>query len=153
MLLCFRLYYRGDELDPDFPEPVPPKNIVVPAVMPNKDMPNSRSFIKQESGDDDLGGALSSSTAIHMGGGSGAAKLPRHPSAAPPTAVTTPPQPPNPSDDRRRLLQEVREHLDLLKEFEDFATEEELAQRRKELYAALPPAPPPFTPSKKQRVA
>ena len=36
LLLVFRIYYQGDTLDPDFPDPVPPKNIVVPALMPKE---------------------------------------------------------------------------------------------------------------------
>jgi len=36
ILLAFRIYCQGDSLDPDFPDPVPPKNIVVPALMPKE---------------------------------------------------------------------------------------------------------------------
>jgi len=45
-------------------------------------------------------------------------------------------------DNRRKALQEVKEHLELLKEFEGIIPAEELANRKRELYAALPPAPP-----------
>lgn len=45
-------------------------------------------------------------------------------------------------DNRRKMLQEVKEHLDLLKEFEGVIPAEELASRKRELFAALPSAPP-----------
>jgi len=48
-----------------------------------------------------------------------------------------------PHDERRSLLKEVREHLDLLKEFEGVIAPEELNKRKRELFIALPPAPPP----------
>jgi hypothetical protein len=45
-------------------------------------------------------------------------------------------------ESRRKLLSEVREHLDLLKEFEGVISAEELAERKRQLFLALPPAPP-----------
>ena len=47
-------------------------------------------------------------------------------------------------EERRGVLHEVREHLELLKEFEDVVPEEELKKRKRELFLALPCAPPPF---------
>lgn len=47
-------------------------------------------------------------------------------------------------EERRRVLHEVREHLELLKEFEDVVPEEELKKRKRDLFLALPNAPPPF---------
>ena len=45
--------------------------------------------------------------------------------------------------ERRQILQEVRQHLDILKELEGVISEEEMAKRKSELFAALPPLPPP----------
>ncbi len=42
------------------------------------------------------------------------------------------------------LLKEVREHLDLLKQFEGSVDAEALTKRKRELFAAMPPAPPPL---------
>jgi hypothetical protein len=36
-VMAFRLYYRGDRLDPSFPAAVPPREIVVPAEKPKPD--------------------------------------------------------------------------------------------------------------------
>lgn len=46
-------------------------------------------------------------------------------------------------EERRAVLHEVREHLDILKEFSELVPEEELIKRKRELYLALPDAPPP----------
>jgi hypothetical protein len=59
-----------------------------------------------------------------------------------------------PMDERRKLMAEVREHLELLKEFEGAISEEELAERKRQLFLAMPAAPPPLpaSASKKQRL-
>ena len=54
-------------------------------------------------------------------------------------------------DDRRAMLKEVIDHTAVLKEFEGVIPEEELAKRKRALYAALPPVPPPV--AKKAKVA
>lgn len=46
-------------------------------------------------------------------------------------------------EERRALLKEVKDHTELLKEFEGVIPAEELAKRKRELYAALPPVPSP----------
>lgn len=46
-------------------------------------------------------------------------------------------------EERRAILHEVREHLDILKEFQELVPEEELKKRKRELFLALPDAPPP----------
>lgn len=56
-----------------------------------------------------------------------------------------------PMDQRRKVLSEVREHLDLLKEFEGVISDEELAERKRQLFLALPPAPPPAGTSASKR--
>jgi len=54
-------------------------------------------------------------------------------------------------EERRAVLHEVREHLDILKEFQELVSEEELNKRKRELYLALPDAPPPAA-RKQQRL-
>lgn len=49
-----------------------------------------------------------------------------------------------PAEKRCKVLQEVSEHLELLKEFEGIISTEELDQRKRELFSALPPAPEKF---------
>mmetsp|Transcript_10882 Transcript_10882/g.30107 ORF Transcript_10882/g.30107 Transcript_10882/m.30107 type:complete len:306 (-) Transcript_10882:1733-2650(-) len=135
VILAFRLYYKGSELDPEFPDPVPPKNIVVPAVMPTKERRGSNN--DKDDGDTDM------ITTAGIGRKSqGGAAAPAY------TFI----QPPNPAEERRKLLQEVKDHLALLKEFEDIAGEEEILKRRRDLFAALPPIPPPYNSNKRARL-
>eukprot|EP00585_Thalassiosira_rotula_P007443 CAMPEP_0196139714 /NCGR_PEP_ID=MMETSP0910-20130528/6886_1 /TAXON_ID=49265 /ORGANISM="Thalassiosira rotula, Strain GSO102" /LENGTH=383 /DNA_ID=CAMNT_0041400471 /DNA_START=446 /DNA_END=1597 /DNA_ORIENTATION=+ len=47
-------------------------------------------------------------------------------------------------DDRRAMLKEVKDHTELLKSFEGIVPDEEIAKRKRALYAALPPVPPPY---------
>ena len=120
VLLTFRLYYNGDKLDPTFPAPIPPRIINVPQERPRED-PDSKK------------GLLTS---------------PRLPGGFAPGMVAMP-VPLDPLEQRRKILTEVREHLDLLKEFEGIISEEDLAQRKRDLFRALPPAPPPNKESKR----
>jgi hypothetical protein len=56
-----------------------------------------------------------------------------------------------PGPDRRLILEEVREHLNLLKEFEGVISEDALNKRKRELFATLPSAPPSTTSRNKLR--
>lgn len=47
-------------------------------------------------------------------------------------------------DDRRAMLKEVKDHTDLLVHFEGVIPEEQIVKRKRELWLALPPAPPPM---------
>lgn len=46
-------------------------------------------------------------------------------------------------EERRAMLKEVKDHTELLRDFEGVIPDEELLQRKRALYAALPPIPPP----------
>jgi len=47
-------------------------------------------------------------------------------------------------DLRRGMLQEIRLHMDLLKDFEGIIPESELQARKRRLFSAMPDAPPPL---------
>jgi hypothetical protein len=111
VLLAFRLYYKSDVLDPDFPPPVLPHPLNVPQERPKGN---------------------ASHEVVLRSPKAAAARLP------PPPAPT----PIDPLEARRKILSEVKEHLDLLKEFEGVISDDDLAQRKRELFRALPPAPP-----------
>uniref|UniRef100_A0A7S3P449 Uncharacterized protein n=1 Tax=Amphora coffeiformis TaxID=265554 RepID=A0A7S3P449_9STRA len=121
VILCFRLYYNGDKPDPTFPAPMPPRPLKVPQERPKGD--GMEGAIKSPKG-----------TMTNM------SVLPMAPYAAG-GMVSVPTV--DPLEQRRKILTEVREHLDLLKEFEGIISEEDLAQRKRDLFKALPPAPPP----------
>jgi hypothetical protein len=58
----------------------------------------------------------------------------------------------DPMEERRRTMAEVREHLELLKEFEGSISQEDLAQRKRDLFLAMPPAPPAAAALKKPKL-
>lgn len=142
-IMAFRLYYRGDRLDPSFPAAVPPREIVVPAEKPKPDSsapyyiqmnnkktgvgaPAPAADLKDSHHHQDDGDEPHLDMAALIGG--------------------------DPVEDRRKVLKEVREHLDLLKEFEGVISDEDLVKRKRELFLALPSAPPAASPSKKAKL-
>lgn len=133
VILCFRLYYNGDKLDPDFPKPILPRPLKVPLERPRGDDESKAALLKG-------GHVVPSLGSPTIPGGYGQYHHQQHHPGmmqSPPLALT------DPLEHRRKILSEVREHLDLLKEFEGIISDDDLAQRKKELFRALPPAPPP----------
>lgn len=125
--MCYRLYYRGEAIDPTFPEPSPPKEIYVATEKPV----NLTSPMLPESLTN--GGALGGNkSAEESADGRNGVALGEN---ANENGI-------NP-ESRRAILQEVRQHLDLLKEFEGIISEEDLAKRKRDLFLAMPAAPPP----------
>ena len=118
--MAFRMYYRGVEPDPSFPAPDPPKEIVVPASKPK------------------TGGDTGFYLAMHGSDANGESNLDKGDFSWPVQEV-------EPAEERRQILHEVRDHLDLLKQFEGVIGEEALKKRKRDLFAALPSAPPSLT--------
>ena len=129
VILTFRMYYRYDMFDPTFPPPISPREIVVPnsreKTLPftMKKMPPSGIHYSDDSSMYGVNMLLNDSN-------NAAGKMPTRPSTEE-----------HSMSERRMALQEVREHLELLKEFEGIVSDEELANRKRELFLALPPAP------------
>ena len=133
-VLAFRLYYRFENLDPDFPAPISPRDVIIPLERPKT---STKTNVKIN---------MNSSSSI---------------SGKPDNTVDASLTEPHIDvaelfgEDRRKMLQEVREHLELLKEFEGVVSEEEIAKRKRELFAALPPAPSAVmvpSPAKKRKL-
>jgi hypothetical protein len=147
-LMCYRMFYRGSTLNPDLPPAVPPKPVLVPQERPPRD---AQTIVLAPAS------ALAETAMQHT------ARETAHAAAvvaarqehdlndadleAIGIAAGGAPPPPRDMDDRRTVLQEVRAHLDLLKEFEGIIPAEELNSRKRQLYLALPPAPPPHVAS------
>mmetsp|Transcript_12563 Transcript_12563/g.18489 ORF Transcript_12563/g.18489 Transcript_12563/m.18489 type:complete len:290 (+) Transcript_12563:139-1008(+) len=130
---CYKVYYVNGEVDPNFPEPIPPKPVHVQMERPTKQAISS----------------TSAATAVDVPG-----LVPGfHPSPPPqqPTVGTNDTmlaqivREEGDAEERRRMLQEVKDHLDLLKEFEGVIPPEDLTKRKRDLFLALPSAPPPAT--------
>jgi hypothetical protein len=123
VIMAYRMYYQGSERDSTFPPPDPPKEIVVPASKP-KTGTDTAYYIAMNNAADGTGEA----TATEGG--------PNEDEAVD-LAVDA-----ESAEERRQILHEVREHLDLLKQFEGMISEDLLKKRKRDLFSALPSAPP-----------
>ena len=130
-LTAFRLYYDGDKLDPKFPAPALCADMSIPT-----DPPKRRSH-PPKAGEM---GAIVPAPAVKLGVATVASVDDADEPAIDMAAILGADKP---AEDRRQLLQEVRQHLDILKEFEGVISEEEIARRKRELFRSLPPAPSP----------
>ncbi|GAX11275.1 hypothetical protein FisN_7Lh374 [Fistulifera solaris] len=101
VMLTFRLYYQGDQLDTNFPAPVLMVNLQELRKKERSEVPDS-AVIK--------------------------------PSPSKKVVVEE-------EEEKRLTVQEVREHLELLKEFEGVIPDEEIAQRKRDLFLSLPTVP------------
>ena len=118
--MAYRMYYKGTEIDPDFPAPDPAKEIVVP-----KDRPKSNAAAASDAG---------SIVGDFECDGEAEAIMPES------------------SDMRREIIKEVQEHLYVLKEFEGSISKHRLDKRKRELFEALPSAPPSRAERARQRL-
>mmetsp|Transcript_5550 Transcript_5550/g.6448 ORF Transcript_5550/g.6448 Transcript_5550/m.6448 type:complete len:301 (-) Transcript_5550:116-1018(-) len=141
-IMCYRLYYRGDQLDTNFPAPRPPKEIYVATEKPITVL---STLLAPATGSIHLvNGSIPNSMIAHRSldeQGDGKNRLEPGDNIIDRDEVN--------SESRRLLLQEVRQHLDLLKEFEGVIPEDDLSRRKRELFMAMPPAPPSH--SKRQK--
>lgn len=120
---AYRIYYRGVNVDPDLFPATPPRYVEVPIVKP---------------------GSARQARIIAASGVDGAPSIPL-------AKMTINSHLEIPDEERRAMLKEVKDHTELLKEFEGVIPEEELAKRKRALYAALPPVPLPAAGGKMQR--
>ena len=144
VVLCYRLYYMNGHPDPTFPSPLPPKDILVAHEKPKATLPVVPSLPPFATGR-----ALQQHQHLHQ-------QLQQqqqqqhHDEEVDAELEKIVSEGVN-AEDRRRTLDEVKEHLTLLKEFEGVISPDDLAKRKRELFAALPPAPPPAPPLAKKR--
>jgi hypothetical protein len=184
LLFTFRLYFRGDQLDPHFPPPNDLAALSADVVQSHRNRAGNASSRGRKSSrqrgdagggdrhgtndvdDDDeddgdeeeeAGTAAAHAVAHAINGGTSllpasgtdaaASAAARRETAtigsADVSAADSAPAADPEADERRRLLREVKDHLEILKEFEGIVPADELAQRKRALFLALPPAPPP----------
>jgi len=151
--MVYKMYYNGAVLDPDIPTAVDPNPYrVVPKEKP-KIYPPELALVtdpahvsslgkeahdfddKDDKDEDDSDGEDASST--------GLVTLNVCEKRSAKRSISSPlDQIDRAAQMRRSMLQEVREHLNLLKDFEDVISETELNERKKDLFQCLPPPPP-----------
>lgn len=112
VFLAYRMYYNGVSVHETLPPSRPPREVIVPTKKP-----------------------LPGSDPMAMGSDDDEAGLKRF------AADISSADPVDP-EERRKVLKEVRDHLEILKEFEGIVSDEELTKRKRELFKSLPPAPP-----------
>lgn len=132
VIMAYRMYFRYDQLDTTFPIPVSPRELDVPTERPKVTKREGSAKAGANAGSKSDGGDNDDDPTVNAEDFFGETK-----------SIV---------DDRLKVLQEVREHLDLLKEFEGIISVEDLSKRKRELFMALPPAPPvPDSSSKKMK--
>lgn len=133
-LLAYKMYYHNGEVASSLPPSHVPKSIEIPMDRPPPTIqPAVVAAMQQAAAMVAASAGVETPAALPKDDDVNAAEL---------KAIVTQANKPN-VDDRREVLREVREHLELLKEFEDVIPPEELQKRKRELFAALPTAPPP----------
>lgn len=115
----YRVYFRGLALDTNIFPAIPPRVVAVPAKKPANAQQAPRQ--PEEGGGYASTINFSNMTLSPKGRTSGELSV----------------------EERRAMLKEVKDHVELLKDFEGIIPAEELAKRKRALYAALPPVPPP----------
>lgn len=149
VILTFRMYYLGLDFDPTFPAPNPPKEIVVPAEKPKSGSSEQSYYIAVAGSGENEGqhqGMLENQgygKGTNMSESNKNNKNIKNGSFEASGDQSSNNNSNDPIEQRRRVLSEVREHLNLLKEFEGIISQEDLNKRKRELFLALPPAPPP----------
>lgn len=126
IIMTYQMYYNGLTLDPTFPAPQLATQIIVPREKPKTDAEgiNAQSNPTPNHG--------------HYTVGAAGRKGPPPGSAA---GVLSPAEMET-TEERRAVLQEVKEHMDLLEKFEGIVDTNVLKKRKRDLFDALPPAPP-----------
>mmetsp|Transcript_609 Transcript_609/g.1253 ORF Transcript_609/g.1253 Transcript_609/m.1253 type:complete len:416 (-) Transcript_609:119-1366(-) len=153
IFLVYRMYYRGLAMDPNIFPAVPPRSVDVPVKRPD----DIRDFVRNNIIASHKGAGLENSDMVPcvppLVNGGEARQETSVAWSLPDLGTMTIDGHHNKNNDqhyedimdeeRRALLKEVKDHTELLKEFEGIIPQDELIQRKKALYLALPPVPPP----------
>lgn len=142
LIMAYKLYYDCLSLDPTFPEAQLATEIVVPHEKPTKpgDVVDMHNSTASAAGGHVRQGIFTSASAKPPPGTTLSGRRP----AATTTEVES-------SEERCAIIQEVKEHMDLLKQFEDIIPSSVLAKRKQLLYDALPSPPPTAVERKRMR--
>ena len=136
IFLAYRMFYLGEDVSSSLPPARDPNpHRVVPNKKPAFYPPEPRHVGRCSGGydTDDGSGGAGQNGAHHSRLGQGNQPTMRKRRKGGGIA--------NDPDSRRALLKEVRDHLEILKEFEGIVPTEELERRKKELFLSLPPTP------------
>lgn len=116
------MYYRGCSLDPDIFAPIAPREVEIPESKPNVVAVTAVETNAESLCVEDLTKQNFKAKIVELS-----------------------------DEERRALLNEIKVHTELLKEFVGVIPDDELAERKRVLYASLPPVPFHSASRKKQR--
>eukprot|EP00536_Pseudo-nitzschia_multiseries_P015056 jgi/Psemu1/216761/e_gw1.814.17.1 len=142
LFLAYKIYYRKGKLDPNFPEPRP-REINVPREKPAVGIPLRESPLIVAAGQKASAAAAAAHVAgasLPLNGGVGDFRHFQQQDRRLEDIATIEQQN---ERSRRDLLQEVKDHMDLLCKFEGIVDAETLKKRKLDLFLSLPPPPPP----------
>eukprot|EP00934_Nitzschia_sp_Nitz4_P002564 Nitzschia sp. Nitz4//scaffold180_size44305//19578//20627//NITZ4_007238-RA/size44305-processed-gene-0.10-mRNA-1//1//CDS//3329539464//2554//frame0 len=139
VLMTYRMYYDGYELDTTFPPAVPFKEIVVPANRPTAHAAGPGILVRVNPGqaqqnimDDEIPREIAMDSDRPSGD-------------YPQTPMNTRAATMESADSRLEVLKEIRMHMDLLNDFVGVIPQNFLNRRKRDLYHALPRPPPRTT--------
>ncbi len=113
VIMTYRMYFNGTDPNPTLPPPIPFKEVIVPVA-------KDANYMVRMPGDTDQ----------------------TENCAVPPSPGPHLHERMESAEDRMDILQEIRAHMDLLNDFVGIIPQEKLIQRKRDLYNALPNAPP-----------
>lgn len=128
--MTYKIYYNGLSLDPNFPVAQPVVEINVPHQKPTEGILATRAPATLRYAGPEIAPAASGETVP--------------PAAAAEGSIYAVDKGESPTA-RRLILQEVKDHMDLLEMFTGVVHADVLKKRKRELFEALPPVPPSAT--------
>lgn len=138
VLFTYKLYYKNGEIDTSFPAPAAPKPIRIELNRPRRSNPG----FQHVEGKQTQGGHGSNTI---QGGRAGREQLDADDDSDVEITESNPGGPGrrggNLASRRQKKLDHIKEYLEVLKEFEGVVDDEEIKQRKRELFLSMPPVP------------
>ncbi|KAL3942620.1 MAG: hypothetical protein SGBAC_003221 [Bacillariaceae sp.] len=129
VILTFRIYYDGLQLDPTLPAPSPVVEINVPHEKP---APINGAAVMRDPG------TVRYTAASARAPPARSAPVPAPPAAAPPVYAASLEEN---HEERLQVLREIKEYMQVLEQFDGVIHEDFLMKRKRELFEALPSIP------------
>lgn len=133
VIMTYKMYYDGLQLDPTLPEPAPVVEINVPHEKP---APIDGAAVMRSPGTV----RYSATSSLAQSGPIVPRPAAQAAAAAPSSSLTSSSE--ESHEERLRVLREVKEYMEVLQKFEGVIHDDFLAKRKRELFEALPSLPP-----------
>jgi len=134
VIMAYKLYYDGLKPDPNFPEAIPPVEINVPHDKPKPNVETGGNGTQQ----------LPVTIRHNTGGGATTASSLKDDGDYYNSQEEC-------SRERRLILEEIKQHMELLDKFGGVVPSDVIKKRKRDLFDLLPPVPPSFQARKQKR--